>query len=155
MRHIILNLIVVSGGYRWPAKSKQYQDRFYINDGKGNYKQNKNALPKIESSGSCVVTSDYDFDGDLDLFNGGRVIGRNYPLAPQSYLLENRDGVCDGRIINIGNPDNEASIKELGELLVTRFQQHPLKSKFPPFAGFREIESRVYYGAGYQDIGRI
>jgi len=69
-------------------------------------------------------------------------------------IIENRDGVCDGRIINIGNPDNEASIKELGELLVTRFQQHPLKSKFPPFAGFREIESRVYYGAGYQDIDR-
>ncbi len=88
-----LDLYVVSGGYRWPAKSKLYQDRLYINDGKGNYKQNKKALPKIESSGSCVVACDYDLDGDLDLFIGGRVIGRNYPLTPQSYLLENRDGV--------------------------------------------------------------
>jgi UDP-4-amino-4-deoxy-L-arabinose formyltransferase/UDP-glucuronic acid dehydrogenase (UDP-4-keto-hexauronic acid decarboxylating) len=69
-------------------------------------------------------------------------------------IIENKDGVCDGRIINIGNPDNEASIKELAELLVAKFQQHPLKSRFPPFAGFREIESRSYYGAGYQDIDR-
>jgi len=69
-------------------------------------------------------------------------------------IIENRDGICNDRIINIGNPDNEASIKELAELLVTRFQEHPLKSSFPPFAGFRQIESRSYYGAGYQDIDR-
>ncbi|NQU15132.1 MAG: bifunctional UDP-4-amino-4-deoxy-L-arabinose formyltransferase/UDP-glucuronic acid oxidase ArnA [Desulfobacteraceae bacterium] len=69
-------------------------------------------------------------------------------------IIENRDGICNGRIINIGNPDNEASIKELAELLVTKFQEHPLKSSFPPFAGFRQMESRSYYGAGYQDIDR-
>ncbi|MBW2117278.1 MAG: NAD-dependent epimerase/dehydratase family protein, partial [Deltaproteobacteria bacterium] len=67
-------------------------------------------------------------------------------------IIENRDGVCDGRIINIGNPDNEVSIKELAEILVAKFQDHPLRSKFPPFAGFREVESSSYYGAGYQDV---
>ncbi len=67
-------------------------------------------------------------------------------------IIENRGGVCDGRIINIGNPDNEVSIKELAEMLVEKFQEHPLKSKFPPFAGFRELESVSYYGAGYQDV---
>jgi UDP-4-amino-4-deoxy-L-arabinose formyltransferase/UDP-glucuronic acid dehydrogenase (UDP-4-keto-hexauronic acid decarboxylating) len=67
-------------------------------------------------------------------------------------IIENKDGLCDGRIINIGNPDNEASIKELAELLVAKFYQHPLRSRFPPFAGFRETESHSYYGPGYQDI---
>ncbi|MCD6297087.1 MAG: bifunctional UDP-4-amino-4-deoxy-L-arabinose formyltransferase/UDP-glucuronic acid oxidase ArnA, partial [Deltaproteobacteria bacterium] len=67
-------------------------------------------------------------------------------------IIENRDGVCDGRIINIGNPDNEVSIKELAEILVAKFQDHPLRSKFPPFAGFREVESSSYYGTGYQDV---
>jgi UDP-4-amino-4-deoxy-L-arabinose formyltransferase/UDP-glucuronic acid dehydrogenase (UDP-4-keto-hexauronic acid decarboxylating) len=67
-------------------------------------------------------------------------------------IIENQDGACDGRIINIGTPDNEASIKELAEMLVAKFEQHPLRSKFPPFAGFREVESGSYYGVGYQDM---
>ncbi|VTM60003.1 Polymyxin resistance protein ArnA_DH [Klebsiella pneumoniae] len=33
-------------------------------------------------------------------------------------IIENKDGRCDGQIINIGNPDNEASIKELAEMLL-------------------------------------
>ena len=67
-------------------------------------------------------------------------------------IIENKNGVCNGRIINIGNPDNEASIRDLAEMLLDKFDRHPLRSKFPPFAGFREIESRSYYGTGYQDV---
>jgi len=67
-------------------------------------------------------------------------------------IIENRAGVCDGRIINIGNPDNEVSIKKLAEILVAKFQEHPLRSQFPPFAGICEVESDTYYGAGYQDV---
>ena len=67
-------------------------------------------------------------------------------------IIENREGVCDSMIINIGNPSNEASIRDLAELLVNKFKQHPLHSRFPPFAGFREVESRAYYGEGYQDM---
>ena len=67
-------------------------------------------------------------------------------------IIENKGGICDGQIINIGNPDNEVSIKELAEMLVERFKCHPLRSKFPPFAGFHEVESRSYYGTGYQDV---
>ena len=67
-------------------------------------------------------------------------------------IIENKDSACDGQIINIGNPDNEASIKELAEMLVAKFQQHPMRSMFPPFAGFHEMESRSYYGNGYQDV---
>ncbi len=67
-------------------------------------------------------------------------------------IIENKRDVCDGQIINIGNPDNEASIRALAELLVKKFNQHPLKERFPPFAGLREVESRAYYGEGYQDM---
>jgi UDP-4-amino-4-deoxy-L-arabinose formyltransferase/UDP-glucuronic acid dehydrogenase (UDP-4-keto-hexauronic acid decarboxylating) len=67
-------------------------------------------------------------------------------------IIENRDGICDGRIVNIGNPENEASIRELAEMLLGKFNEHPLRSVFPPFAGFREIESGSYYGAGYQAV---
>lgn len=69
-------------------------------------------------------------------------------------IIANDGGRCDGRIINIGNPDNDAGIRELAELLVDRFEKHPLRGEFPPFAGFREIESGAYYGRGYQDMHR-
>jgi len=37
-------------------------------------------------------------------------------------------------------------------MLLEKFEKHPLRFKFPPFAGFRIIESGSYYGAGYQDV---
>jgi UDP-4-amino-4-deoxy-L-arabinose formyltransferase/UDP-glucuronic acid dehydrogenase (UDP-4-keto-hexauronic acid decarboxylating) len=67
-------------------------------------------------------------------------------------IVQNRDGVCDGRIFNIGNPANEASIRELAELLVAKFERHPLRGRFPPTVGIRAIESKSYYGEGYQDV---
>lgn len=67
-------------------------------------------------------------------------------------IIENVNGVCDGKIINIGNPVNEASIRELAEMLVAEFDKHPLRGEFPPFAGMQEIESKRYYGSGYEDV---
>lgn len=67
-------------------------------------------------------------------------------------IIENKNNKCDGQIINIGNPNNEASICELAEQLVRCFEQHPLRHQFPPFAGYREVESQSYYGQGYQDV---
>lgn len=67
-------------------------------------------------------------------------------------IIENKDGRCDGKIINIGCPENEASIRELAEILVRKFEKHPLRKKFPPFAGYKVIESGEFYGEGYQDV---
>lgn len=70
-------------------------------------------------------------------------------------IIENKDGRCDGQIINIGNPENEASIKELAEMLLACFERHPLRDRFPPFAGFREVESSDYYGKGYGTLSIV
>ncbi len=67
-------------------------------------------------------------------------------------VVENKEGLCNGQIINIGNPKNEASIKELAEILVKKFENHPLREQFPPFAGYQVIESKAVYGDGYQDV---
>ncbi|EJY6460914.1 bifunctional UDP-4-amino-4-deoxy-L-arabinose formyltransferase/UDP-glucuronic acid oxidase ArnA [Escherichia coli] len=67
-------------------------------------------------------------------------------------IIENAGNRYDGEIINIGNPENEASIEELGEMLLASFEKHPLRHYFPPFAGFRVVESSSYYGKGYQDV---
>ncbi|NWC08523.1 bifunctional UDP-4-amino-4-deoxy-L-arabinose formyltransferase/UDP-glucuronic acid oxidase ArnA [Pseudomonas agarici] len=67
-------------------------------------------------------------------------------------IVDNENDSCNGQVINIGNPDNEASIRQLGEELLRQFEAHPLRGNFPPFAGFREVESKAFYGAGYQDV---
>ncbi len=69
-------------------------------------------------------------------------------------IIENKGGTCDGKIINIGNPGNEASVVTLAEILVEKFEKHPLRDKFPPFAGFKIVESGSFYGKGYQDMQR-
>ncbi len=67
-------------------------------------------------------------------------------------IIENRKGNCDGEIINIGNPENEASIRELAHILIEEFESHPLRHHFPPSGGIIELDSASYYGKGYEDV---
>lgn len=96
------DLYVVSGGYEQEPGSEAYRDRLFINED-GRYKVDKEALPNnFSSSGSSVQAADFDRDGDLDLFVGGRVKPHEYPKPVDSYLLENvsEDGRVRFKIVN-------------------------------------------------------
>ncbi|SFD07979.1 Repeat domain-containing protein [Chitinophaga sp. CF118] len=85
------DLYLAKGGYGlFEPNTPALQDELYLNDGKGNFFRTKESLPDVSaSSKSCVRPCDFDNDGDIDLFVGGRVIPGQYPVAPVSYLLVN------------------------------------------------------------------
>jgi nucleoside-diphosphate-sugar epimerase len=67
-------------------------------------------------------------------------------------IIQNPGGACDGQIFNIGNPQNEASVKELAELLAQMFRER--RASIPGYVDplIEGVDSGSYYGAGYQYI---
>lgn len=83
-----LDLFVGTGGNN---TSLQYelQNRLYISDGKGGFSLSPHPLPASGFNVSVVTSHDFDEDGDLDLFVGGRSMPQQYGVMPQSFLLVN------------------------------------------------------------------
>ena len=83
-----LDLYVVTGGNEFTPNTPELADRFYRNDGRGNFTKDA-TLPNLTESGSCATAGDFDADGDLDLFVGSRLIPGQYGISPSSSLLVN------------------------------------------------------------------
>lgn len=83
------DLYLVSGGADYYLNNKNYQDEIFENDGHGNFKKVKDALPAETISGSCVREADYNKDGLLDLFIGSKINPGLFPSSPESFMLKN------------------------------------------------------------------
>ena len=83
------DIYISSGGYQNERGSNYYQDRLYINDGRGGFKLDSLALPQNHTSKLCVRAFDYNHDGKLDLFVSGRVDPWNYPKPVSSFIFRN------------------------------------------------------------------
>ncbi|NNE77198.1 MAG: hypothetical protein HKN31_09010, partial [Pricia sp.] len=90
-----LDLYLVSGSNEFPIESAQYNDRLFINNGKGEFKAAVDKMPMVKASGSVVRAEDFDQDGFIDLFVGGRTPLAQYPIADKSFLLKNNQGVLE------------------------------------------------------------
>lgn len=84
-----LDLYIARGGNEYLSTDTLLLDVIYQNDGKGNFTEAKGALPKIIQSNRVVKPFDYDGDGDLDLFVGGRNISLQYPKPATSFIFKN------------------------------------------------------------------
>lgn len=102
-----LDLYVVSGGNEFKSGSANYQDRIYINNGSGNF--SKLSVDNTNFSGSVVKAKDFDNDGDIDVFVGGRHVPHQYPLPASSKLFENRDG----KLVDVTD-EKAAELKDIG-----------------------------------------
>ncbi|HKK43870.1 MAG TPA: VCBS repeat-containing protein, partial [Bacteroidales bacterium] len=91
------DLYIVSGGYENRPNSEAYCDHFYVNDGKGNFTEDRKAIPLNYTSKACIKAADYDGDGDMDLFISGRVMPWNYPRPVSSFIYRNDSG--NGKVL--------------------------------------------------------
>jgi hypothetical protein len=88
-----LDLYITSGSNELMKKTKGYVDRFYLNDGKGNFSYDSSAVPPNYSSKGIVINVDYDKDGDEDLFIGERIIPGEYPKPGSGFIYQNNKGI--------------------------------------------------------------
>ncbi|MDN5204264.1 VCBS repeat-containing protein [Fulvivirgaceae bacterium BMA10] len=82
-----MDLYIVTAGYEHARRTATH-DKLYLNDGSGNFDRSKD-FNEIAGQNSSVIPEDYDKDGDIDLFIGGRAEIEDYGRSPRSYLLEN------------------------------------------------------------------
>ncbi len=83
----LMDLYVASGGGGDVKNPDLLQDRLYINKGEGKFTRAIKALPKITSSTAKIISGDFNDDGQIDLFVGGRNNPGAYPQKASSYLL--------------------------------------------------------------------
>ncbi|HEX5024949.1 MAG TPA: VCBS repeat-containing protein, partial [Agriterribacter sp.] len=84
-----MDLIVASGGNEYYGNDEHLLPRIYLNDGKANFKRSQNAFTRPLVNASCIAACDFNGDGWVDLFVGGRSVPWNYGDTPSSYLLLN------------------------------------------------------------------
>ncbi|HTL67368.1 MAG TPA: FG-GAP-like repeat-containing protein [Lacunisphaera sp.] len=86
------DILVTKGGAGLPAGAPEYQPLLWHNDGHGRLQPQPGALPSLPLSVGAAAAVDFDRDGRLDLFLGGRVVPGRYPEPARSVLLHNQGG---------------------------------------------------------------
>ncbi|WP_019669020.1 FG-GAP-like repeat-containing protein [Eudoraea adriatica] len=92
-----LDLIVGTGGNQ-VGEENNYRARLYLNNGKGTFVKSAEKLPSAFTNISTIAPSDYDNDGDIDLFIGSRSVVGIYGINPGHLFLENKG---DGTFENV------------------------------------------------------
>ncbi|CAN5150520.1 VCBS repeat-containing protein [soil metagenome] len=88
-----LDLLVTEGSLEFGSSTTSNRPQLYKNDGHGNFSLDEDAIPaRVNSISQVIAVADYDADGDMDIFIGGRILAEQYPVSPRSYILQNNGG---------------------------------------------------------------
>ena len=107
------DIYIASGGNEFNEGSQGYEDRFYENKGNLHFERNESAIPGVRISGLEVSTNDFDHDGDLDLFVGGRLSPKKYPYPSSSRILQNKSSNGKIKFVDVTDQKNPA-LKKIG-----------------------------------------
>ena len=110
-----LDLVVASGGKSFSIYSPSINDRYYVNDGFGNFTKKINALPfENKFSTKALASADINKDGLPDLFFGQRYDLQTYGKKVDGVLMLN-----EGE--NIFKEQNQIALKDLGMITDAKF----------------------------------
>ena len=88
-----LDLLITEGSLEFGSSTTSNLPLLYKNDGHGNFLLDEDAIPaSISGISQVIAVADYDADGDMDIFIGGRILADQYPVSPRSYILQNNAG---------------------------------------------------------------
>ena len=107
------DIYIASGGNEFVDGAERYQDRFYENKGNMTFQRIKTAIPETRISGLEISVNDFDQDGDLDLFVGGRLSPKKYPYHSSSRILENQSINGLTKFVDITD-QKLSSLKDIG-----------------------------------------
>lgn len=66
-------------------------------------------------------------------------------------ILKNENGHADSRIFNIGNPNNNYSIRELTEIIINEMKEFPSFAERAKSVKIVSVTPESYYSSGYDD----
>jgi hypothetical protein len=83
----------VSGGVRRDQGDPTLNNRLYFNDGHGRFTlAPPGTLPSDGEACGVAAAADFNNDGKIDLFVGGRLVPGSWPATPRSFLYRNIGG---------------------------------------------------------------
>jgi hypothetical protein len=86
------DILVTKGGASLPEGAADYQPQLLLNQGAGLAPAPAGSLSALLLNVGAACAADFNHDGRLDIFLGGRLLPGDFPTAPQSALLLNRGG---------------------------------------------------------------
>ncbi|MEJ7647006.1 MAG: VCBS repeat-containing protein [Chryseolinea sp.] len=154
------DVYIASGGFHTPSGDPSYQDRLYINDGKGNFKLDDSALPQNHTSKLCVRSFDYNKDGKLDLFVSGRVDPGYYPRPVSSFIFRNESENGKAKFTDVTG-QVAPELKEIGlisDALFTDFNNDGetdliLVGEWMPITFFKNVNGKFHSVTSDTGIG--